>query len=315
MSNSPESPSKRENPWEEYSSSGGNGSYSGDNPFGGNGLSDQSNPSVGNEPYGGSASYQADYSNGAQPVYPEYPGDQPTYPVYPGDNGTTVSTVRKVSDAFRDNAVPWVLSSLIYIVVAAVLSLATANVMSIEIPLSPTGPTMSYSPLASLLVLIMSFMAGVNFYRAALLAVDGHKLEIKHFFSFQYIGYYLLTSIVVGVITVLGLFLLVIPGLVFAYFAYWAVLITVDYRQNEHGPIKAIKKSFVLAKNNVGKTFLVIGISFLVGAVVGAIVSIMSGYLALEDPTQGETLISFVVTPIIALFFAYYYRQSQQSLG
>lgn len=239
-----------------------------------------------------------------------YGGGQSAYPQYPGFNDAPVPTVRKISEAFRDNAVPWVLSALIYILLAVVLDKATANVLAFDVPLSGSALDLHYSPLSTVLGFVVSLMVGVNFYRNAIFAIDGRALRIKDFFSFQFLGYYLLTSIVVGFLTVVGMMLLIIPGLVFAYFAYWAVLTTVDYRETERGPIASIKRSIDLAKNNVGKTFVVIGISILVGIVLGFLVGVLSAFIPV-----GESILSTAVTPFIALFFAYYYRLSQENLG
>ncbi|TDZ46229.1 hypothetical protein CCUG63695_01042 [Mycobacteroides franklinii] len=103
-------------------------------------------------------------------------------------------------------------------------------------------------------------VAAVGFYMAASITAvnldvaDGKPVSFGSFFRARNFGAFVGTALLVGLGTVIGLFLLIIPGMVFAFFAQYAVFFTVD---RGLGPVDAIKASFRIVKDNLGPVFLV----------------------------------------------------------
>lgn len=66
-------------------------------------------------------------------------------------------------------------------------------------------------------------------------------------------GAFVLASVVIGIATVIGMFLLVIPGLVVMFFLYWTLHFVIDRNMNA---IDALKSSFNAIKSDGGNLFV-----------------------------------------------------------
>ncbi len=130
--------------------------------------------------------------------------------------------------------------------------------------------------------------------RATLMIVRGEKLEASRVMSFDNVGNYLLTAVLVAVMTFVGLILCVIPGLAVMFFTMFWGYFVVDKNMS---PVEAITASFNLVKNNAGAVIIflllswvvtVVGfIACLVGLIVAIpVVTIATGYM--YKRLQGE---------------------------
>lgn len=124
---------------------------------------------------------------------------------------------------------------------------------------------------------VVGYLIEAAFVRGALSEVDGRKPAFGTFLQVGPIGAVILTGLLVGIGTSVGLVLCIVPGLVFAFFAWWAMPFVIDRNQDA---ITAIKSSFNAIKSNAGTLFLLalalIGIN-IVGALLcglGLLVSI-----------------------------------------
>ncbi len=118
---------------------------------------------------------------------------------------------------------------------------------------------------------------GVSF--AHLKAARGDKLEIKDMFEpFRDYWNAVLANILVGAIVIIGLVLLIVPGIIFACKLAFTSYLVVDRKMKV---IEAVKQSWRMTNGHAWKVFLIgllaipIGIAGLIVFGVGIIVSIM----------------------------------------
>lgn len=111
---------------------------------------------------------------------------------------------------------------------------------------------------------------------------------------------YLLTSILVGLITALGLILLIIPGIIFAVWLAFSVFILMD---KEGGVIDSINKSKALVKGYwwpvFGRLIALIVVAIVLMAILGAILGTLFDKQVFEVINQ---IISVLITPLIMLY-------------
>jgi uncharacterized membrane protein len=142
--------------------------------------------------------------------------------------------------------------------------------------------TFGYLLVLAIIVLLSAFMqAGV--IRATLEVANGRRVDFGTFFRFENLGTVVLAALLVGLGTGIGALLFVLPGLVFAFFAQFALFFVIDKRL---GAVDAIKASFTLVNRNLGTVallFLGVYAANLVGSAlcgVGQLVSFPVGVLA-----------------------------------
>ncbi len=118
---------------------------------------------------------------------------------------------------------------------------------------------------------------GVTF--AYLKAARGDKLEIKNMFeAFHNYWNAVFANLLVGAIVIVGFFLLIIPGIIFACKLAFTPYLVVDQRM---GVIEAVKESWRMTNGHAWKVFLIgllgipISIAGLICLVVGIIPAIM----------------------------------------
>ncbi|MFC2072106.1 hypothetical protein ACFLUU_05275 [Chloroflexota bacterium] len=118
---------------------------------------------------------------------------------------------------------------------------------------------------------------GISF--AYLKAARNDRLEIKDMFeAFRNYWNAVLANLLVGVIVIIGLFLLIIPGIVFACKLVFTPYLVVDRRMDV---IEAVKESWRMTNGHAWKVFLIgllgipIAIAGLICLVVGIIPAIM----------------------------------------
>jgi len=103
--------------------------------------------------------------------------------------------------------------------------------------------------------------------QATLQLVRGERLEASRIMSFEKFGPFVLAALLVGVLTVVGFILLIIPGLLVLFFTHFYGFFVVD---KDMSPIEAITASFNLVKEHIGVVLIFFLLSLLV-LLVGAI--------------------------------------------
>ena len=115
-------------------------------------------------------------------------------------------------------------------------------------------------------------------------------MTIGSFFKPRNVGNVIIAGLIVGILTEIGLFLCVIPGIVVSFLLMFTIVALLDRNLS---PIDAIKNSFEITTKNVGNAVL----AWLVMAaivVVGALVCLVG---------------LIVAAPVAALFQVYTYRR------
>ncbi|WP_324290101.1 hypothetical protein [Gordonia sp. SL306] len=170
---------------------------------------------------------------------------------------------------YKENALPWILMILIALVVSGVIGWI-GNVSS------DYGRVLWINLLFGIVSAIVGYVFQGAFVRGALDELDGGKPAIGNFFRLNF-GPVIITALLVAIGTYIGLILLIIPGIIFAFLAYWSLTFVVD---RDLDAIAGIKASFSVISKNAGPLFLLalasIGLN-IVGAIlclVGLLVSI-----------------------------------------
>ena len=122
----------------------------------------------------------------------------------------------------------------------------------------------------SIAAFLIGIWAQVSGYEAIRRVVKGGALEFKDTFrgSWKYLGSFFLVNFLVGLIVVLGLVLLVVPGIIFSVWYAFSVWMVVD---KNYGVKEALRQSKSLAKDRFWKIlgrFLV----FILFGILGQIV-------------------------------------------
>ena len=219
------------------------------------------------------------------PPPPSYGAPQGGYPAQPGygppPGGTTPAqfnigeAVSWAWNTFTKNAVALIVPVLIFAVVLGILGVvagvvpallgeSTNNTYTDAYGNTYGGTVVTYGA-ASYAVLAVGYILifVVAIYLAAALLTgcldiaDGKPVSIGSFFKPRNLGPAYLTAIVVGVGTSIGSILCIVPGLIFAFLAQFAIAYVID---RSLSPIDAIKASIATARANVGSSI----ISFLV---------------------------------------------------
>ena len=151
--------------------------------------------------------------------------------------------------------------------------------------------------IGSVVSAIVGYLLQAAFVRGALSEVDGQKPALGTFLQFGPIGAVILTGLLVGIGTSVGLVLCILPGLVFAFLTWWAMPFVVDRNQDA---ITAIKSSFTAIKSDAGTLILLalalIGINILgallcgLGLLVSIPVSIIASTYAYRITTGGPVV-------------------------
>ena len=194
------------------------------------------------------------------------------YPQQDGPGGIVATGKIAATDAigaawqlFKNNPLPWVLVTL---------ALGVANIILNIISGSDSS---AIAFLGSILAIAVSFVFQAFMVRGALLEVDGHKPEIGDFFKLHNFGWFVVAAIIVGVATAFGMILLIIPGLVIAFFTYWTFNFVIDRNMTA---MDAIKSSFNAIKTDGGNLFLLAFLNTLI-IVVGFIALIVGLLVAM----------------------------------
>jgi uncharacterized membrane protein len=245
-----------------------------------------------------------------------YPPPPPGAPVpgYGGGYGAPQQQV-DIGDGFKwawekftSNAVPLIVSTLIYGVIVGVLygimyGLAFALAPDSVSTYNSYDGGFDYSTNASLgvgsvlvfivggIVLFLVVAAVQSAYIGGVLDIaDGQQVTIGSFFKPRNIGNVIIATLLIGILTSIGYVLCVIPGLAVAILTFFAVIAVIDRNLSA---IEGLKASYELVKANFVQVLLV-WLSVAAIGIVGALVC-------------GVGL--FVAIPVAALLEVYAWRR------
>ncbi len=246
-------------------------------------------------PPGGDASYPppptgpADTPGGGYPPPPPPPSDSGFEAPFDAPTAISYGWTK-----FRANAGQWLLAGLAIFVVIIAFSFLSV-VSQPEVSPTETNPFAAFS-LGSVVVNLLSTIVGYVItgivYRGALDETEGRPFSFGDAMSRVPIVPVIITALLVGIGVTVGMFLCVIPGLVFAFFSYFALLFVVD---RDESPVDAIKSSFSLVAANAGQALLLALLCFVI-VLLGACLC-------------GLGL--FVAYPVVSIATAYAYKRFQ----
>jgi uncharacterized membrane protein len=256
---------------------------------------------------------------GGYPPLPQHgpPGYQPGPAGYPpaGPPGYGGAQPFNVGEAFSwawnkfsKNAAPLIIATLVYglivIVLQVIVNLVQAAVSPGVSDYTSSGSGFSYSwsttsmGIGGLLVSIvgwfLSLIVGAaiqsGFISGVLDIANGQEVSVGSFFRPRNIGQVIVAGLIVGVITTIGLFLCVIPGVLASILLIFTVVALLDRNLSA---VDAVKTSFDLSKANFGNAFL----TWLVGIAIVFAGAILCGVGLL------------VAVPVAALFLVFAWRR------
>lgn len=206
---------------------------------------------------------------------------------------------------FSKNAVPLIVATLVFGVVMIALQ-GLINVVQMLVSPGDTsyvaddsGLSFSYAAtgfagvLVSIVGWFLSLLVSAAIQSAFLGGIfdiaNGQQVTVGSFFRPRNIGNVIIAGLIVGVITTIGFFLCIVPGVIASIMLMFTTIAVLDRNLS---PIDGIKSSFETSKNNIGPvllTWLTVVAVFFVGALLCGV-----GLL--------------VAVPVAALIVVYTYR-------
>jgi uncharacterized membrane protein len=193
---------------------------------------------------------------------------------------------------------------LIVIVLQVIVNLLQAAVSPGVSDYSSSGSGFSYSwstagmGLTGILISIVGWFVSLivgaaiqsGYISGVLDIANGQQVTVGSFFRPRNIGQVIVAGLIVGVITTIGLFLCVIPGLLASIMLMFTVVALLDRNLSA---VDAVKTSFDTSKANFGNAFL----TWLVGIAIVFVGAILCGVGLL------------VAVPVAALFLVFAWRR------
>jgi uncharacterized membrane protein len=245
-------------------------------------------------------SYQAPSAPGAPPVSVPPPGGLPGAP---GGYGSPENRY-SVGDAFNYGWTKFQqnVGSIILGALAVVAVLIVANILWFVVVGgvasvggdSDGGVVASLISFAlfSLLLFLVTSVVQAGIIRVALDITYGRAVEVKRIFSTDQLGQIVIASLIVSVLTGIGLFLCYVPGLVVFFFMQFTLPFLIDKRLPA---VEAIKRSASLVNKNLGT---------LIGFYIAAFIAYFVGLLLC-----GIGII--IAAPVVLIATVYTYRTLQ----
>lgn len=212
-----------------------------------------------------------------------FPPPAPGYPPAGRPSVTVGEAFNWAWNKFTKNAVPLIVATLVFGVVIVALQ-GIINVVQMLVSPGDTsyvaddsGLSFSYAGtgVAGILVAIvgwfLSLIVGAAIQSAFLGGIfdiaNGQQVTVGSFFRPRNIGNVIIAGLIVGVITTIGFFLCIVPGVIASFLLMFTTIAVLD---RNLAPMDAIKSSFETAKNNVGPVLL-IWLTSIAVVVVGAL--------------------------------------------
>ncbi|SKB09739.1 Uncharacterized membrane protein [Aeromicrobium choanae] len=169
---------------------------------------------------------------------------------------------------FSANAGQWIIAGLAIFAVSVIFGLFSFLVQP-DIDANETNPFAGFnfaSIVVNLLSTLATYVISAFIYRGALDETEGRPFSLADTFSRVPVGPVILTSLLVSIGITIGLVLCVLPGIIFAFLSYFALLFVVDENQS---PVDAITSSVKLVSANLGQALLLALLSFVI-VLIGA---------------------------------------------
>ncbi len=241
-------------------------------------------------PYGG----QPDPNFNAYDGYGQTGGTQPL-------GSPDLSSALTISwKVFAQNWVPLVLGNLLFTILSTAIAVGQLGLTSFATDASAneelTGSEISSMILFLLLFMALTFLSSFFLYRTSSDALREGKLSFKEFFRVDRFLGFLGIGLLVGLFTLVGLILLIIPGLIVGVLLCFSQIAYL--REPELGVWGAIKRSKDVVSKNVGVVLLALLLVILV--------SMVGSWLLVA---------TVVTTPFISVFMTVLYEQSRGPAG
>lgn len=208
---------------------------------------------------------------------------------------------------FTRNWVPLVIATLVFVGVLAILqtllqqllqwvspetftAIETGDTLIETTTQSMTGAGLAVTIIGSLVILLVEGAIASAYYGGMIDIANGQPVTIGSFFRPRNVVSVVLASLIVGVLTLIGVLLCILPGLLVSLFALFSTVAIVDRNLS---PVDGIKTSFGIAKNHFGTVLLV----WLTGLAILFVGALFCGVGLL------------VAMPIAYLFIVYTYRK------
>jgi uncharacterized membrane protein len=272
-------------------------------------------PGQGGYPPPGQGGYPP--QQGGYPTPPQHGGYQQATGGYPpaGPPGYGGAQPYSVGEAFSwawnkftKNAAPLIIATLVYgliiVVLQVIVNLLQAAVSPGASDYSSSGSGFSYSwsttsmGLGGILISIVGWFVLLivgaaiqsGYISGVLDIANGQEVSVGSFFRPRNIGQVIIAGLIVGVITTIGFFLCIIPGVIASIMLVFTIVALLDRNLS---PVDAVKTSFGLSKANFGNVF-VTWLAMVATAFVGALLC-------------GIGLL--VAVPVAALILVYAWRR------
>ncbi|MGA9102076.1 hypothetical protein [Aeromicrobium sp.] len=198
---------------------------------------------------------------------------------------------------FNDNVAQSLIAMLILIITTVVLGVI-ASLVGGGGGMIPTsggvdvdGGSFIVSFIVGVIVSAASFIVTVAISRGTLDVADGGSLDIGAAFGKVDIGTAVVAGLLVGLLTQIGFLLLVVPGIIVTFFAYF----TSYFVAEGSGAVEGIQKSFSLVAANLGDALVLAILSILV--IIVGVIALCVGI--------------FVAAPVTFFAAAYAFRKFQ----
>lgn len=186
-------------------------------------------------------------------------------------------------NAFKANAGPLVLTTVLIFVVAIALSLVTERVapspdfVAADGGFEFQGGALLLSFLAQTILGAVVLLPTAAMIRGCLDICEGKKFSLGDAFSRISPVPVIITGVLVSLLTSIGFVFLVLPGIVVSIFSFFAIYFVVDRNES---PLKAIGSSFSMVGSNFGPALLSGLLAFLI-LVAGTIALVVGLLVAL----------------------------------
>ncbi|MFD1826001.1 MULTISPECIES: hypothetical protein [Mumia] len=192
------------------------------------------------------------------------PQGPPSYSGGPGGPGpqhlSVGSAISYGWDKFRANWGVWVLVTLVFFVIQALLSgISNGFDYSSSDAWDDSGYTLAtgltvLGVIAAIASTIVQWLMQAAQTRGGLQETTGNKPSFGDFFKWgDRAGAVILTLLMLAALTFVGIILCILPGIIFTFFAWYTLWFVLDQGLN---PLDALQASFRLVGNNLGPVFL-----------------------------------------------------------
>ena len=170
----------------------------------------------------------------------------------------------------------------IFVIVAAVFAVSETLQLS-----SATKTGFVGYGLINIISFIVNLIIGMGLIKISLGFIDKKKPRFSDLFYIKPFWYFLLGSLIRGIITCIGFILLIIPGIVFSIRLQFVTYLIID--KNMH-PVDAIKKSWEMTRKNTWNLFF-FGILLALINILGALVLLVGLFITVPLTMLATTFV------------------------